>query len=75
MKTAMQKLKDMIERMAENGGDYDLLCVLGLIEDRFLNEEKEQIIEAVHYGQNNYSVSTKSDAEIANRYYIKTFKQ
>ena len=41
MKTPMQELKGMIERMTENGGDYDLLCVLGLIEDSFLEKEKQ----------------------------------
>lgn len=46
MKTAMQDLRDMIEKMTENGGDYDLLCVLGLIDDSFLNKEKIQIKEA-----------------------------
>jgi len=39
MITAMHELKRMIELMTQNGGYYDLFCVLGLIEDRFLNEE------------------------------------
>lgn len=74
MKTAMQELRDMIQRMTENGGDYDLLCVIGLIDDKFINQEKQNIIEAVNYGQNNYSASIKNDSEIAKRYFSETFK-
>jgi hypothetical protein len=50
MKTAMQELKGMIERMIQNGGDYDLLCIVGLIEDRFLKEEKQQLIDVQKNG-------------------------
>lgn len=75
MKTPIQNLRDMIQRMTENGGDYDLLCVLGLIDDRFINDEKEEFLKAVTYGQNNYSVSISHDKQIAERYYIENFKK
>ncbi len=75
METPMQKLKRMIDAMIQNGGDYDLLCVAGLIEDSFLNSEKEELIKAVTYGQNNYSVSISHDKQIAERYYIENFKK
>jgi len=35
--------------------------------------EREQIIEAVTYGQNNHTVSTTSDIEIAQQYYNETY--
>jgi hypothetical protein len=38
----MKDLLRMINSMIENGGDYDLLCVKGLIEDRFLNESESE---------------------------------
>lgn len=50
METPMQKLKRMVDSMIQNGGDYDLLCVVGLIDDTFLNEEKKLIIEAYDSG-------------------------
>jgi len=46
MKTAMQGLKAHIQNMVDNGGDMDLLCVIGLIDSKFISEEKEQIINA-----------------------------
>lgn len=75
METPMQKLKRMIDAMIQNGGDYDLLCVSGLIDDTFLNDEKEEFVKAVTYGQNNHSVSISHDKQIAERYYIEKFKK
>lgn len=61
----MQELKGMIDRMIQNGGDYDLLCVVGLIEDSFLEKEKQQIIDAI---------SEFGMKEHAEQYYSETFK-
>lgn len=36
---------------------------------------EKQIIDAVTYGQNNYTPSTNADKEIAKNYYHHTFKQ
>jgi len=38
----MKELLRMIQLMIENVGDYDLLCVQGLIEDKFLEAEKRE---------------------------------
>ena len=37
--------------------------------------EKEQIIEAVTYGQNNHTVSISADNERAEQYYTETYKK
>jgi hypothetical protein len=35
--------------------------------------EKEQIIDSVNFGQNNYTDTTIEDKEIAEQYYNETF--
>ena len=42
---------------------------------KFLEVEKKQIIDAVTYGQNNYTPLTNTDKEIAENYYYNTFKK
>jgi len=44
--TAMQELRNHIKDMINNGGDDDLMCVIGLINDKFLELENQQIIDA-----------------------------
>lgn len=50
MKTAITQLKEHINDMIHNGGDTDLLCVLGLIESRFSELERQQIKDAFRSG-------------------------
>lgn len=40
-----------------------------------IEPEKQQIIDAVVYGQNNHSVSIAKDNEAAQNYYTKTFNE
>jgi len=49
--TAMQELRNHVKDMINNGGDDDLMCVMGLINDKFLEKEKQQIIEAWNHAE------------------------
>lgn len=66
MKTAINELK---ERLLEIG----FTGVEPFIEE-YVEKEKQQIIDAVKYGQNNRSLSLKHEEEIAKNYFNKTFK-
>lgn len=67
MKTAMNELK---ERLLEIG----FADVESFIEE-YVEKEKQHIIDAVKYGQNNSSLSLKHEEEIAKNYYTKTFEK
>jgi len=41
--------------------------------DKYLETEKQQIIEAVTYGQNNHGVSITWDLKTAEQYYESTY--
>lgn len=69
MKTAIEELRGMIERMTQNGGDYDLLCVLGLIDDKFSYIEKQQIIDAYNAAIKNTVPSESFTTKTAEQYY------
>jgi len=47
--TALQKLKNIVQEMIDNGGDSDLLPVLTHI-DNLMEDEKSQIIDAFTAG-------------------------
>ena len=70
MKTAMQNLKTHIQNMVENGGDMDLLCVIGLIDSTFVIEEKQQIEDAYEKGTDKGINDGGEDSE---NYYNSTF--
>lgn len=75
MKTALHTLKERLEKDKEifpelteyiDGIIYD-------IDNELLEKEKQQIIEAVKYGQNNHSVSITHEENIAINYYNERF--
>lgn len=70
--TAMQDLKIHIQNMVDNGGDMDLLCVLGLIDSEFLEQEKKQITLGWIDGKETYGYGFDvfTDAEF---YYHKKY--
>ena len=63
--TVMQELKQHIKNMVDNGGDMDLLCVIGMIEMEYIPKEKQQLIS---FG---YSQIQHIDAEIGDLIYNK----
>lgn len=86
MKTAMQEhiehLKIMQNMVKEKSFDADLTetineTLAGAIEnaESFIKKEKQQIIDAAKYGQNNMSLSLKHEEEIAKNYYAKKFEK
>jgi hypothetical protein len=78
MKTAMQELIDELkiesnfitkddhieDRMFKKGIDLAIY-----ISNHLLEKEKEQILEAVKFGQNNHTVSIPEDEMIAKNYF------
>jgi hypothetical protein len=76
MKTAMQELiddlkelkKDSKERNQDTSFDIGMTFAIARAELR-LEKEKEQIIEAVKFGQNNHTVSIPEDEMIAKNYF------
>lgn len=74
MKTALQELMEEIEKMRDPKDQMETIpvdCVLDLIESK-LEKEKQQIIEAVTYGNRMefYDASETS----AEQYYNENFK-
>lgn len=80
MKTPMQELLELIPSAAEikeylSNTDADEKMLDEWLWERifkgndWLLKEKQQIIDAITYGQNNHTVSITSDIEIAEQYY------
>jgi phosphoenolpyruvate carboxylase len=72
MKTAMQHLKKHLKNMVSNGGDMDLLCVIEMIDNKYLNQEKEQIM--VGYSDGNEDGLNNRKGNSTN-YYKFTYKK
>ncbi len=70
MNTPMENLRDMIQRMTENGGDYDLFCVLGLIDDRFLKDESHKLEVQYQKGFDNGFKEGKYSSDPDNTLFI-----
>ena len=75
MKTAMGILKDqLINYRNESGNDsINIDLLIKGIDGIYSHNEKQQIIDAVTYGQNNHSVSISDDKDTAIGYYNETF--
>ena len=71
MKTAIEMLVEDIETK-HSDILYQYPILLANI-DKYLETEKQQIIEAVKYGQNNHSISISHEERMANDYYTSTF--
>ena len=81
MKTAMQELKDKIQHAIEelngelngykSGYKQCLINIQNDIDSQMLEMEKEQIIDAVNFGDTRGKITTYSTAE---QYYNETFK-
>lgn len=70
MNTPMQSLKEHIQNMIQHGGDEDLLCVVGLIDSNFMNEEKQHIKLAFEQGQHaGLTISPNPE-----HYYLRNYK-
>ncbi len=80
MKTAMQELMDLLEtqrRLFVEAERHTLADGIGrtiLLSKQFLEKEKEQIIEAVNYG-NKQDFYDATETELSNYYYNQTYKQ
>lgn len=80
-KTAIQEYTKDIFNLITDAMDNDLS--LQWLKDKieleisleYVEKEKQQIIDAVTYGQNNYTFTTNDDKRIAENYYYNTFKQ
>jgi hypothetical protein len=67
MKTAIQQLIEQIDFKAEMHVDVKIQLVLANLKSKALNlleKEKEQIIAAVRYGQNNYKENVYEEGEL-----------
>jgi len=71
MKTPMQDLKIHIQNMVDNGGDMDLLCVIGLIDSQFIKKEKLVIMEAFVEGIT--TALTEEPIFLSIKYYKETY--
>jgi len=73
MKTAMQQL---IEHIQNNATKFSLMNTYNILKEiePYLEKEKEQIIEAVNYGnkQDHYDAT---EVELSKYYYNETFNQ
>jgi hypothetical protein len=77
MKTAMQELIGIINDNLKNeytSQEFARLTIFKASAERLLEKEKEQIIEAVNYGnkQDHYDAT---EVELSNYYYNETFNQ
>ena len=68
MKTAMQELEDWVNNHQEPIFGMDLEIKI----NELLKKEKEQIIAAVRYGQNNHTASVYDEGEL---YYIEIYNR
>jgi len=72
MKTPITELKAHIQNMVDNGGDMDLLSVIGIIDEKYLAKEKAIIAEAYDTGYNDGYHDYCEDGE---NYYTEKFTQ
>ena len=68
--TAVEFIFEELENR-ENGSPH---FTMQQIYNKAKEMEKQQIIEAVGFGQNNHTVSINCDKKIAEQYYNETFK-
>ena len=71
--TPMQELKHHIQNMVDNGGDYDLLCVIGMIDEIYLPKEEQVIKDA--FIDSIFYMSEGTVDEMIDNYYNTKFKQ
>jgi hypothetical protein len=67
MKTAMQEAIDYLR-------EFNLEASAIILEDKFLKKEKEQIVDAVNFG-NKEDHYDATEVELANYYYNQTYNQ
>lgn len=72
MKTAMQLAIEHYEDLSLNGSNQAYV-VAKFLKDNFLEIEKQQIIDAIKFGQNNHTVSISFDNKISEQYYNETY--
>ena len=72
-KTAMQLAIEHYEDLSLNGSNQAYV-IAKFLKDNFLEIEKQQIIDAVGFGQNNHTVSINCDKKLAEDYYNQKFK-
>ena len=72
-KTPMQELKKHLENMVQNGGDADLLCVIGLIDNKFEQKEKQVIEDA--FTEGNRQEFYDGSETLAQDYYNQKFRK
>ena len=65
MKTVLQQLIDLMSEQPFTFGNAINLVIL----NELIEKEKEQIIDAVKFGQNNHTVSIPEDEMIAKNYF------
>ena len=70
--TAVQEAIDLIKQDYEANGRLRLAFVLQTL-NKAKEKGKQQIIDAVTFGQNNHTVMISSDLETAEQYYTETY--
>lgn len=70
----MEDLEDELKNKQKINKSIDIEIVLGFIKHYHKPLEKQQIVDAVKYGQNNRGINMPHDRKIQNRYYNETFE-
>jgi len=73
MKTAIEIAEKEIAELWSSPSDHPTYTQIFEVLERVKETEKQQIIDAVKYGQNNHSISISHEEKMANDYYNSTF--
>ena len=70
--TAVQEMIDVVQMEMNNGVEISMRVFMGMLQ-KAKKMEKQQIMDAIKFGQNNHTVSIIDDKKTAEKYYNETF--